>query len=135
MNASSDAPLAGQSILVVEDAYLIAADVGRTLKRAGALVVGPVAYIQQALDAIQSAAIDAAVLDVNLDGVLSFPVATELERRSIPYLFTTGYEHWSLPDRWRRVIRIDKPFSQSDLVGALGRMLGPVVVPKDGEAN
>jgi DNA-binding NtrC family response regulator len=133
--ASDEQPLAGQSILIVEDAYWVAADVKRTLNRAGAGVVGPVAYIQQALDALDSNSIDAAVLDINLDGALSYPVASELERRSIPYLFATGYEPWAMPEKWRAVGRIDKPFSEDALVGALGRLLPATTRPDRGDCK
>lgn len=132
---SHEPPLVGQSILVVEDTYWVAADVKRTLNRAGAGVVGPVAYIQQALDALDSAPTDAAVLDVNLDGALSYPVASELERRSIPYLFATGYEPWAMPEKWRAIGRIEKPFSEDALVDALGQLLPEASRPDQGEGK
>lgn len=130
---STNEPLAGQSILVVEDTYWIAADVRRTLKRAGAAVVGPVSHIQRALDAIRSETIDVAVLDVNLDGMLSYPVASELDRRSIPYVFATGYESWALPKKWRSVTRIEKPIGSRALVEAIKRLLPARAAPAEGD--
>ncbi|HTG38937.1 hypothetical protein [Sphingomonas sp.] len=135
MNASTNTPLSGRAILVVEDAYWIAADVGRTLKRAGAHVIGPVPYVEQALAAITRSRVHAAVLDVNLGGVPSFAVARELERHAIPYLLATGYDRRALPGRWQEAIRIDKPFKANELIDVLSRMLCTADQPFVGEEH
>jgi CheY-like chemotaxis protein len=62
------AALTGKQILVVEDEYLLAQDIAAALRRRGAAVLGPVATIQAAADLIARQRIDAAVLDVNLQG-------------------------------------------------------------------
>lgn len=111
--------LQGRRILVVEDVYLIADDVCRALVRAGAEVVGPAGTVADALVAMDAGTIDAAVLDVNLDGTPSFAIAGELERRSVPFLFATGYDDWALPDMWRDKRRIGKPFNARSMLDAL----------------
>ena len=55
--------------------------------------------------------LDGAVLDVNLGGELSFPIAVTLAERGIPFLFLTGYDDLSvMPEEFRTVQRILQPF-------------------------
>jgi DNA-binding response OmpR family regulator len=105
-------------ILVVEDEYFIAKDVRRALVDAGALVVGATGRVSEALRLIEAERIDAAILDVNLDGATTFDLATLLSKRGTPYLFLTGYDGWSLPDAFRDTPRIHKPFSPDQLIAA-----------------
>lgn len=106
----STAPLEGRRILIVEDDYMIAQDVRRDLQDAGAIVVGPVPSVSKAMRLLDSEpALDAAVLDVNLGGEKSFPVAQALEEKAIPYLFATGYNSADIPNEWRRARIVMKP--------------------------
>lgn len=107
--------LAGKRILIVEDEYFIAADLRRTLTREGADIVGPVSNLQAGLDLTQEP-IDAAVLDVNLEEAMSYPIADELRNRSVPYMFLTGYDGWSLPPGYQNDARLAKPFATRSLV-------------------
>lgn len=79
----------GRRVLVVEDDYLLAMDLAALLRRAGADVMGPVGSVRDALDALDEAP-DIAVLDVRLTDGTSFPVADELARRGVPFIFATG---------------------------------------------
>jgi len=87
-------------VLVVEDEYLIAADLADVLKDAGADVIGPVASVREALELVETFGdrLDGAVLDVNLREERVFPVAEALARRGIPYIFTTGYDSAIIPE-------------------------------------
>ncbi len=70
--------LTGKKILVVEDEYFVAADLKKELSGRGAVVIGPVGNLMGALSLIKSEQVDAAVLDVNLEGARSYPVMEEL---------------------------------------------------------
>ena len=107
--------LAGKRILVVEDEYFIASDIKRTLNREGAVVVGPVGNLEAGLS-LADEAIDAAVLDVNLEEATSYPIADRLQTRSIPFMFLTGYDGWSLPAAYRDAARLAKPFPHQSVV-------------------
>lgn len=85
-------PVAGGRILVVEDNALLAFAVKQILIELGHTVVGPAHTVAQAVDLIEHATLDAAVLDINLNGELIFPVAENLAERDIPFAFVTGYE-------------------------------------------
>ena len=98
-------------ILIVEDQYLIAADLGRALARLGGVIVGPVANAEAARAEMARVDIDLAFLDVNLDGQMVFPLADELERQGIPFIFATGHDATILPDRFKTKLRLAKPFT------------------------
>ncbi|MEH3159710.1 MAG: response regulator [Sphingomonas taxi] len=115
--------LSGKRILVVEDEYFIAFDVKRLLDSREVIVVGPTASVDAGRELIAESALDAAVLDVNLEGDFSYRLADELTRRGVPFIFVTGYDHWALPDIYRSVPRVVKPFSRVDLLSSLESVL------------
>jgi hypothetical protein len=64
------------------------------------------------------------VLDVNLAGEPAYPVAEQLDARTIPFIFTTGYGRQGMPDLWARRPIIQKPFTAEDLRAVLESVLG-----------
>ncbi len=90
---ASPAPsiLAGKRILIVEDHALVAMELAAIVKGLGAVIVGPAGRLHRALAMAEREPIDAALLDVDLDGVQSWPVADALASRNIPFAFTTGF--------------------------------------------
>lgn len=117
--------LDGKRILVVEDEYFIASDIKRTLKKAGAIVVGPVGTLKGGLSLAEEQ-IDAAVLDVNLEQAMSFPIADRLQTLDIPYMFLTGYDGWSLPAEYRDAARLAKPFPPQSVVSMIEKLIAPM---------
>lgn len=111
--------LEDRRILVVEDEFLAALDMAEAVERHGGRVVGPVGRLGQAMELARSEALDAAILDVRLDGETSFPLADLLAERGVPMLFATGYDHAHLPERFDAARRIAKPVSDAALEGAL----------------
>jgi CheY-like chemotaxis protein len=117
--------LAGKRILVVEDDFIIARLLADMLDDHGASVVGPVGRLPQALALVDREPIDAAVLDINLAGTMVFPLASELNRRNVPFLFATGYaDRVSYPPDLQDATEIRKPYSETQLLEALERVLG-----------
>lgn len=115
-----DRPLEGLRVLVIEDDYYIATDEQQALQDAGAVVIGPYA---QAADAMASEGpVDCAVVDINLGRGPSFEAAATLRGRSIPFLFTTGYDAGAIPREFADVPRLEKPIREADLVAAIIRM-------------
>lgn len=115
----------GVRVLVVEDEAIVAMLIEDILLDLGCVVLGPAASVDAALRLLEEAPADAAVLDINLSGEMVFPVADELERRSIPFIFSTGYGRAGLD-----VLHTDKPVLQkpyqpvrlrSALLSVLGR--------------
>ncbi|UAK26242.1 response regulator [Sphingomonas nostoxanthinifaciens] len=114
--------LTGKRILVVEDEYYIASDLKRLLTSADATVIGPVAALEAGLSLIECESLDAAVLDVNLEGIFSYAIADRLTERAIPYLFLTGYDDWALPAAYRPIPRVTKPFLERTMLLTVERL-------------
>ena len=106
-------------ILVVEDEALVAMLIQDMLEEIGCRVMGVASRLSQAVEQAKSLAIDAAVIDVNLNGQTTSPIAEELVRRGVPFLFATGYGADSLPAPFRRMPILGKPFQQNELAEAL----------------
>ena len=100
-------PLKGLRVLVVEDEGL------------GCDVVGHASRLSDALEKARILQLDAAVLDLNLAGHMSYPVAELLLARGISVIFSTGYGAASLPAGWRDVPVLCKPFKADQLAQAL----------------
>ena len=121
-----ESPLVGCRILLVEDEYLFAELMEEWLSQAGAIVVGAVPSIEQALELIASAAgaLDAAVLDVNLGcGMTAYPIADRLNELGVPYLFATGDVRIIDSAAHRARPRLDKPLSEDELLRAVAKLL------------
>lgn len=112
-------------ILVVEDEFMLADDLHTELDNAGAIVLGPVATLEKAIDLItREEDIDAAILDVNLRGEMVYPAADLLVRRGTPFVFTTGYDASAIPARFEHAVRCEKPVNITKLAQAIGRVVG-----------
>lgn len=115
-----DAP---RRIMLVEDEFLIAAVVLEDLRSAGYDVLGPYRTVAAALAAARAEDVEAAVLDINLHGELVYPVAAELRRRGVPFLFLSGYAIANMPRPYRDHPRLAKPAQPAVLLAAVKRML------------
>lgn len=121
------ARLANLRVLVVEDSFLAAASISRMLADLNCRVVGPVSTVEKAIAQISAETCDAAVLDINLSGETSEPIAEVLAERSVPYFFVTGYASpMLLSPRQRSHPRIHKPIAEVELRDALIRSLTKV---------
>jgi CheY-like chemotaxis protein len=108
-------PLADLRILVVEDEVFIAWEIEERLQRLGCQVVGPVGQLEHALQLARSAALDGALLDVNIKGGVVYPVAAELLARQVPVILSTGYAPSTLPPEFRDLPYLRKPFGVGQL--------------------
>lgn len=103
----------GRRILVVEDEYILAMEIGNSLLALGAIVLGPMGRVPDVLAFLETAepAPDAAILDVNLVGEMVYPVADALITRGIPFVFTTGYDRSALVAAYADFARFEKPIN------------------------
>lgn len=116
--------LRSRRILVAEDEYLLAEELRRQLEGLGAVVVGPVATVDQVLDLIATEPpVDVAVLDVNLRGEKVFPAVDLLVGRGVPVVLATGYDATEFPARWPGVRWCQKPISLKALARVVGEAL------------
>ena len=117
--------LHGRTILVVEDEFMLAELVSELLQEAGATVLGPVGWVDEALDLVErhGAAIDGAVLDINLHGSTSYPIADALLARGVRLVFTTGYDADAMGDAYQGCPRCQKPLDPDTLLTTLATAL------------
>jgi DNA-binding response OmpR family regulator len=108
-------------VLVVEDEVLLALSLEDDLRDAGLSMLGPYTTLERALQASQSEDFDLALLDVNLHGQAVYPLADALMARNIPVVFLTGYGAADLPERFRGLPRLQKPYEPSLLIRELRR--------------
>jgi CheY-like chemotaxis protein len=106
-------------ILIVEDEALVAALLEDRLCALGCDLVGSAATVSEALDLVARERIDAAVLDVNINGEMVFPVADALRDRGIPFVFATAYGAAGVAERHNRHAVLDKPYQERALEHAL----------------
>ena len=109
-------------ILVVEDEMLVAMNIEDMLLELGHEVAGLAGRLGPALALAREARFDAAMLDVNLAGERSFPVADLLAERGIPFLFATGYGRQGIEERFRDRPILQKPFRAAELAAALATL-------------
>ena len=106
-------------ILVVEDEAIVSMLIENMVLDSGGEIIGPVARFETALALAQEAEFDVAVLDLNLHGMLSYPIADVICGRGIPVIFATGYGSGGLRDSFRDCPTLQKPFSQQDFARAV----------------
>jgi DNA-binding response OmpR family regulator len=111
--------LSQRRILVVEDDYLIGTFIAEVIEGAGASAIGPVGTQLDAMDALESsgAMLDAAVLDVRLDGS-SIGIAERLREMQVPFVFATG-NRADIPADYRHYPVCEKPFTPQGLLAKL----------------
>jgi CheY-like chemotaxis protein len=116
--------LMGVRILIVEDEFLVALQLEDDLKALGGETVGTYGDLASATDAARREEFDVAVLDINLNGRLVYPLADELAARGVPFIFVSGYSMTNLPERFRAAPRIAKPYSVAALVSEVRSAVG-----------
>lgn len=115
---------AGKRILVLEDEPLISFAIEDMLEELGCEVAGIAHRVEPALALVAERTLDAAVLDVNIDGELSYRVADALAERDVPYMFATGYGESRHPGAHVHAPTLVKPYSIEALAGALQKLVG-----------
>ena len=118
--------LAGKQVLIVEDEFLITMLIEDALDNLGCRVAGTAGRFDEALEKARSLPFDVAILDVNLDGRRTFPIAELLAERGRAFVFVTGYGAANLPDALAGTPILPKPFEQRDLEKALRQALARV---------
>jgi DNA-binding response OmpR family regulator len=110
-------------VLAVEDEFLLACSLEDDLRSFGYAVVGPFANLARASEAAARERFDLAVLDVNLNGEMVFPLVEALMERGIPLLLLSGYGNAGLPERFRALPRLAKPYDPKLLERELKKMV------------
>ncbi len=118
-------PFDGRKVLLVEDESLVAMLLETILEDMGCTPVGPASNIEEGKRLAETETdLSCALLDVNVSGQTVFAVAEALQKRGIPFVFSTGYGESGLPDEWRGRPTIQKPFTEATVRDALMAAMG-----------
>ena len=122
--AAAPCSLQDLCILIVDDEFLIAAQIEADLGDAGADIVGPALNLDSALALAEFRDMDAAVLDIQVGHDTIAPVAQLLSSRGIPFLFYTGQIGTDpIRAQWPAALVVSKPASAQTLIAAVRRLL------------
>ena len=115
--------LTGKRILVVEDSPVVAPFTADILGELGCAVVGPAPNMAAARALIESETLDAALMDVHIRGERVFPLCDMLESRAVPFILTSGYADWQVPEKLEQRPRLQKPYTMEQVEKALKKLL------------
>jgi CheY-like chemotaxis protein len=108
-------------ILVVEDESMVAMMIEDMLEDLGHKVIATSGRMPDASKLVSDASADLAILDVNLNGEETYPLADSLAARAIPFIFATGYGSCGIKAEWSGVPVLQKPFQSRELAEAINR--------------
>jgi DNA-binding response OmpR family regulator len=103
-------------ILIAEDEFFVGIQLEEDLRSAGCSILGPFRTLEMATQASRRERFDLAILDINLNGNMVYPLADELSARGVPLIFLSGYISANLPERFRRSPQIAKPHDPAALL-------------------
>jgi CheY-like chemotaxis protein len=110
-------------VLVVEDEPFLATLIADILVTAGYRVL-KAERVESALQFVRSGeSIDAALLDINVNGVEVYPLAEALRELGVPFVFASGYGREGLPAEFMDCPVVQKPYSPHSITDAVARSL------------
>ena len=112
-------PLTTTRVLLVEDEVMIRMMVADMVEQLGHAVAAEAGDVDRAAELAQTGLFDLAILDVNLNGKMSFPVADIIVRRRIPLIFASGYALSNIPAAYSSAPKLQKPFQIDTLAKAI----------------
>jgi CheY-like chemotaxis protein len=122
---SGDDRLKGRRILVVEDSPVVAPFTAELLAELGCEVVGPAPNMAAARELLEGdEKIDAAMMDVHIRGERVFPLCEAVAAKGVPFVLTSGYADWQMPDKWQDRPRLSKPYTIDQVEEALLNLIG-----------
>jgi CheY-like chemotaxis protein len=112
-------PLTAIRVLLVEDEIMIRMMVADMVEQLGHAVAAEAGDVGRAAELARTGLFDLAILDVNLNGKMSFPVADIIVRRRIPLIFASGYALSNIPTAYSSAPKLQKPFQIGTLAKAI----------------
>ena len=115
-SGATETELRGLDVLIAEDEFIVALDLAQSVEAFGGEVLGPVAAVSEGLALLQCSRPDLAFLDMQLNDGFVTPLASALDRRSVPFALVTGYQGEELERMpLKQAPRMSKPYRRSDL--------------------
>jgi CheY-like chemotaxis protein len=120
---SSAADLTGLRILVVEDSPVVGPFTVELLGELGCEVVGPAPNMAAARELVEDGGYEAALMDLHIRGERVFPLCELLEAKGVPFVLTSGYADWQMPEKWQDRPRLQKPYTIEQVRSAFSALL------------
>jgi CheY-like chemotaxis protein len=117
--------LSGKRVLIIEDSPVVAPFTADLLTELGCEVVGPAPTMAAARELIDEGGFDAAIVDVHIRGERVFSLCERLAKSGVPFVLTSGYADWDMPEQWRERPRLQKPYKLEDVERTLSALLAP----------
>jgi CheY-like chemotaxis protein len=108
-------------IMVIEDNTFLALALEETLAHLGHQVTASAQRLDQALQLLEQADFDCAIVDVDLHGLDAFPLLDRLRQRAIRYVLATGLPLSEIPEHYRRDVLVTKPYDVNELERAIAK--------------
>ena len=109
--------------LIVDDEPLVALGMEDMLREADFEIAGCVGSLEKALAALDALDFDVVLLDVNLRGRSTEPVAAALRRRGTPFVVVSGYGRAHLSEPFGGAPLLSKPFQSDALIRTIRKIL------------
>jgi CheY-like chemotaxis protein len=133
-NASPDVvavrPPGDSRLLLVEDELMVGLFMQDLLKTIGYRSTEPIGRLSEAIAAATNERFEGAILDMNLNGEIIYPLAELLTEQSVPFVFVTGYAPRSVDPRFIQVPILQKPILQDELAGTLQHVLATALAAR-----
>jgi CheY-like chemotaxis protein len=113
--------LTRKRILLIEDSPVVGPFTAELLEELGCQVVGPAPNMAAARELIDGGGYDAALMDIHIRGERVFALCEVLEAKAVPFVLTSGYADWQIPDKWADRPRLQKPYTLGQVEQALAR--------------
>jgi two-component SAPR family response regulator len=101
--------LGRRRILVVEDEYLLAADIVDQIEDHNGIAVGPVVNLRDGLAALEAERPDACIVNIHLGPDVVYELADRLMEQQVPFVFASSETRAAIPDRFKSVPLHSKP--------------------------
>src|SRR5919201_1764422 len=98
-------------------------DIEASLREGGCKIAGLAGTLQTARQLIAEARCDAALLDVNLAGYPVDELAAALRQKGVPFAFVTGHGRDALPEAFKEMPLLSKPFGPDQLFATVQELL------------
>ncbi|GAA3109572.1 hypothetical protein GCM10010520_62570 [Rhizobium viscosum] len=111
--------MAGKHLLIVESGDLIADAVRLALEQAGAVIVGPASSVEIGLALFDITRVDAAILDIRIEGETVFALAERLQDAGIPFVFAISHADTDIPAGYGGYRLSESPAALAQIAKAL----------------
>ncbi|HEX5238411.1 MAG TPA: hypothetical protein VFW39_08115 [Sphingomicrobium sp.] len=108
---------------MIEDSPVVGPFTADLLGELGCEVVGPAPNMAAARELIETEEFDAALVDVHIRGERVFGLCELLQQRDTPFVLTSGYADWQMPEKWQDSPRVQKPYTPEQVEQALRGVL------------